>query len=178
MTRSPREVAVPAAALARLRTALQGEAGELPTVHALHAAGFDAGAPLFDAFVRGLADGLDSVPRDAFWSHVERFFRERGWGSLRHDDGHPAVGFLHAPDWAEASDGGDDQPSCAFGAGMLSQFLTRVAGGPVAVLETSCRSSGASHCTFAFGSEAAIHTFYGHLVEGLSVADALDRLSG
>lgn len=176
MKRSPREVAVPAEALARLRLALEAEAGELPAVHAMHAAGFDAGAPLFERFVRSLGGDLDAIPGDVFWDAMGRFFRERGWGSLQHEAAHPAVGFLHAPDWAEASEGGAEQPSCAFGSGLLSQFLTRVAGGPVAVLETECRSAGGARCTFAFGSEDAIHTFYDHLVEGTAVEDALDRL--
>lgn len=176
MKRSSREVAIPAEALAQLRTALRGEAGDLPTVHALHAAGFEAGGRLFEAFVASLDGGLDGLPQDQFWGRVGAFFRDRGWGSLEHETPHPAIGFLHAPDWAEASPGDEDQPSCAFGSGMLSQFLSRIAGGPVAVLETSCRSAGARGCTFAFGSEDAIHAFYGHLVEGRTVADALSRL--
>ena len=59
---------------------------------------------------------------------------------------------------------------------LLSHFLTLAAGGPVAVLEVSCLSRNDDGCTFAFGSEDAVHRLHRHLVEGLSLDEALARL--
>lgn len=175
-TRAPtREVAFPAAALAGLRRALRDEAGPLAAVHALHTAGYDAGGPLFDAFSAG------SEPQDrderVFWRGLSDFLGRRGWGTLEHSAPHPGIGLLSSADWAEArSDGSERQPACAFGSGLLSSLLTRAAGGPVAVLEVACRSRGEDRCTFAFGSEAAVHELYGLLLEGRDLDHALAEL--
>lgn len=174
-SRTPtREVALPAAALAGLRRALREEAGPLATVHALHAAGYDAGGQLYDAFAGdGSPTGRDER---AFWRTLSDFLARRGWGRLEHSAPHPGIGVLASEDWAEATLTDERQPACAFGSGMLSSLLTRAADGPIAVLEVSCRSRGEDRCRFAFGSEAAVHELYGLLLDGRDLDTALADL--
>ncbi|NIX42216.1 MAG: hypothetical protein GWN06_24335, partial [Gemmatimonadetes bacterium] len=54
--------------------------------------------------------------------------------------------------------------------------LTELAGGPIAVLEVSCRARGDDCCDFAFGSETAIHGLYGRLLQGENLQAALAAL--
>lgn len=172
---STREVALPATALAALRRALREEAGPLATVHAMHAAGYDAGGPLFETF----AGASDVARRDesAFWRGLSDFLDRRGWGTLEHSAPHPGIGLLSSTDWAEVgSDASERQPACAFGAGLLSSLLSRAADGPVAVLEVACRSRGEGRCAFAFGSETTVHELYGLMLEGRDLDDALAEL--
>lgn len=171
-----REVALPSRGFTELRRSLRDEVGPLAAVHGLHAAGFGVGEDLFGAFVRSLDRPLREVPESELWDRLSRFFQQKGWGTLRHRPLHTGVGILESPDWAEAERGTESQPSCAFSTGVLSNFLTLAAGGPVAVLEVGCASRGDDVCSFAFGSETAIHELYGHLLEGVGLDDALARL--
>ncbi|MEJ2540704.1 MAG: 4-vinyl reductase [Gemmatimonadota bacterium] len=172
----PREVAVPARGLSELRRSLREEVGPLASVQALHAAGYAAGEDLYRGFIQSTADDVQSLGTDRFWRQLSRYFRQKGWGSLRHESPNPAVGLLRSDDWAEALADTESQPSCAFTSGLLSHFLTLAAGGPIAILEVDCVSRGGECCTFAFGSEAAIHELYGHLLEGTSMDEALARV--
>jgi hypothetical protein len=143
-------------------------------VHALHHAGYAAGAAAAPALA--VADP-GSLGEDAFWTRLTEFFGKRGWGSLRHARAHRAVGLLTSFDWAEATAGqGGADASCHFSAGFLSGLLTELAGGPVAVLEVGCRSRGADECQFVFGSEGAIHELYGKLLEDDNLDAALAAL--
>jgi hypothetical protein len=171
-----REIAIPASAFGSLRAHLEKEAGALPTVHALHHAGYQAGAAAAPALSGGVGDP-SRLGEDAFWSKLSDFFGRRGWGSLRHARPHTAIGLLTSADWAEAGsgDGGPDA-SCHFSAGFLSGLLTELAGGPVAVLEVGCRSRGSDSCQFVFGSEGAIHELYGRLLEDDNLDGALAAL--
>ena len=171
-----REIAIPATAFGSLRAHLEKEAGSLPTVHALHQAGYAAGAAAAPAVAIGSGDA-GALGEDAFWAKLANFFGQRGWGSLRHARPHKAVGLLSSDDWAEATagDGGPDA-SCHFSAGFLSGILTELAGGPVAVLEVACRSRGGDACQFVFGSEGAIHELYGRLLETDDLDGALAAL--
>lgn len=175
MEPDPREVSVPAEAFDHLRAALVQEAGETAGVHALHAAGFSTGESVYDLFTGGAGPAAD-LGTGAFWARVTAFFRERGWGHLMHESRHPGVSVLSSPDWAEAGRAGGSHSTCAFTSGVLSYLLTRVAGGPVAVLETSCRARGDDRCDFAFGSERTINDLYAVLLEGGTLEDALARL--
>ncbi|HET9949708.1 MAG TPA: 4-vinyl reductase [Longimicrobiales bacterium] len=173
----PREIAVPVSVFASLRAELEKEAGTLPTVHALHNAGYVAGAAAADALARNGGGDPRSLSKDAFWDTVSAFFGTRGWGTLRHARPHRAVGILSSPDWAEAGDGPTDpEASCHFSTGFLSGLLSELAGGPIAVLEVACRTRGGDACRFAFGSEAAIHELYGRLLEGGDLDGALAAL--
>jgi hypothetical protein len=171
-----REIAIPATAFGSLRAHLEKEAGALPTVHALHHAGYAAGAAAAPALVGSTGDA-GTLGEDAFWTRLSDFFGKRGWGTLRHARPHPAVGLLTSTDWAEATSGaGGDDASCHFSAGFLSGLLTELAGGPVAVLEVGCRSRGSDLCQFVFGSEGAIHELYGRLLEDDNLDGALAAL--
>jgi hypothetical protein len=173
---APREIAIPATAFGSLRAHLEKEAGALPTVHALHHAGYAAGAAAAPALAGALGEA-GAMGEGAFWSRLSDFFAKRGWGSLRHARSHSAVGVLSSPDWAEATVGdGGPEASCHFSAGFLSGLLTELAGGPVAVLEVGCRSRGADACSFVFGSEGAIHELYGRLLEDDNLDGALAAL--
>ena len=171
-----REIAIPAVAFGSLRAHLEKEAGSLPTVHALHHAGYAAGAAAAPALQSETGDA-SALGEAAFWARLSDFFARRGWGSLRHARSHPAVGVLSSDDWAEATagDGGPDA-SCHFSAGLLSGMLTKLAGGPVAVLEVACRSRGGPACQFVFGSEGAIHELYGRMLESDDLDGALAAL--
>jgi hypothetical protein len=59
---------------------------------------------------------------------------------------------------------------------MLSALLSEVAGGPVAVLEVTCRTKGDERCTFAFGSAPTVHDLYGLLLDGQDLDSALAAL--
>ena len=117
-----------------------------------------------------------ALPQDVFWTRLATFFARRGWGSLTHAPAHQAVGFLNSPDWAEGATPGGEDASCSFTAGFLSGMLSTLAGGPVAVLEISCRARGDGHCSFAFGNALAVHDLYGKLVQGSDVPGALASL--
>jgi len=173
---SPREVALPASALAAIRRSLRSEAGPLATIHALHAAGYDAGEVVHASFARVLGTPPEETSERRFWSCLEEFLARRGWGTLVHHAAHPGLGVLSSPDWAEAGQATESQPACAFTTGLLSHLLTRAAGGPVAVLEVSCRARGDDRCTFAFGSEATVHDLYGLLLDGADLDTAMRGL--
>lgn len=174
---TPTELAIPGSTLRVLRRALQSEVGPLPTIHALHAAGYRAGEDLVPELAEAARPrDLRDLPEQDFWSVLQAFFLRRGWGRLVHRAPHPAVGILATPDWIEAEEGDEDQPTCAFTSGLLSSVLTEVARAPVAVLELRCRSRGDGECRFAFGSEGVIHDLYGDLLEGSTLEDALARL--
>lgn len=175
--RSVREVAIPAAGLSTLRRTLQQEAGPLPTIHALHAAGFASGQALWASLRKGFERELAASDEQTFWPRLGGVLVRRGWGRLSHHGAHPGIGLLASPDWAESQrTAGERQPSCIFSAGMLSALLTGVAGGPVAVLEVTCRTRGDDHCTFAFGSSATVDDLYGLLLEGRDLDGALAAL--
>lgn len=175
-SRRPKDVALPARTLAALRRTLEEEAGALTAIHALQSAGYEAGRELFDLFSHDAGDPAQ-LGLSTYFARLGRFLEARGWGTFRHATPHPAIGLLSSPDWAEASaDGDEDQPSCAFSSGMLSALLTLSAGAPVAVLQVGCRSRGDEACSFAFGSEAAVHELYGLLLDDRDLESALAEL--
>lgn len=162
-----REVILPASALLTLRRTLRSEAGPLPTVHALHDAGYSVGESMAEILVEDLDGGPGEVSAQRYWDRFGAFWARRGWGRLRHEDAHPRIGLLRSDDWAEAGEATEEtQPSCAFTAGVLAGLLGRTAGAPLAVLEVACRARGDGECVFAFGSETRVHDLYGSLLEG------------
>jgi predicted hydrocarbon binding protein len=173
-----REIVLPASVFGVLRKELGSGTSPLAAIHALHAAGHTSGTDAAEAFLASAGVEVSRLSTDAFWKAVEGFLARRGWGSLRHVDRHEGVGFLVSGDWAEARHAPEDseEAACSFSNGFLSGFLTRLANGPVAVLEVTCRGRGDESCTFAFGSGDAIHELYGQLLEGEDLDNALAAL--
>jgi predicted hydrocarbon binding protein len=162
-----REVAVPVSVFEALRSELEKDAGTLSTVRAMHHAGYEAGLVA--------AAGVNRAA--GFWGHLSAYFEKRGWGSLTHRAAHPAVAILSSRDWAEAApDSPSPEGACSFSAGFLSGLLSQLAGGAIAVLEVECRSRGDQACSFAFGSETAIHDLYGQMLEEADLERALQAL--
>ena len=174
---APREIAVPVSVFESLRIELGKEAGTLPTVHALHQAGYQAGAAAASSLDGDDDEGSSAMGQEAFWAWLADFFSKRGWGTLQHLPAHAGVGILSSSDWAEASESQiDPGASCFFSTGFLSGLLSELAGGPVAVLEVGCRTRGGAACQFAFGSEGTIHDLYGRLLDGADLDGALAAL--
>ena len=171
-----REIAVPVSVFGDLRDAMAKEAGPLPAIRALHAAGYAAGVAAADELRSPPEGDIMGLPADAFWARVAAFFSRRGWGTLAHEALYEAVGTLTSSDWVEGAGPEGDDASCSFSTGFLSGMLTSLSGGPIAVLEVSCRARGDGRCTFAFGNAAAIHELYGRLVEGADLSGALASL--
>lgn len=179
MVGSYREIAVPVSVFAALRSELAKEAGTLPTIHALHAAGYAAGVEAAAVFPSAAGEDVGAIPEEAFWTRLTAFFSRRGWGTLSRDATSRAIGMLTSTDWVESEEPANqptDESSCSFSAGFLSGFLSQLSGGRMAVLEVSCRGRGDEQCAFAFGSEAAIHELYGHLLEGTELRQILAAL--
>jgi len=168
------EIAVPVSVFTTLRKELAKECGPLPTIHALHAAGYAAGTQAVAGFAGRQGDGPASMAGETFWSRIQTFFARRGWGNLTHSPSSDAAGVRVSFDWVEASpEETDEGGSCSFTTGFLSGLLSNVAGGPVAVLEVTCRTRGDDRCTFVFGSESAIHELYGRLLDGADLDEAM-----
>jgi hypothetical protein len=186
-----REVAIPVATLAALHRVLREEAGPVVAVQCLQATGFQVGQSVADGLLAemrtseaGGQDGPDvgppseGVSASAFWSRLDTYVGERGWGRLQHHRLHPAVGQLASADWAEGEGADDGEPTCSFSSGFLSGILSRVAGAPVAVLETDCRGRGDDRCAFVYGSEAVVRMLHDGLLEGRALDGVLDELGG
>ena len=168
------ELAIPVASLAALRQALVSEVGADAAARALHAAGHAAG----DAWFPQLSFGEDqNISESAFWRRLSQLFSSHGWGTLSHSALHPGVGALDAADWVEAqSEAGEPRPSCFFTTGVLANLLGNVAHSDVAVMEVECRSAGAAHCRFLFGSADALNALYSRMTAGSTVDTALAEL--
>jgi hypothetical protein len=152
-----RSVTLPVGALAALRGAvLAAPDGQLR----LRDAGFAAGGALYEAFAerarRRTGREPVALPLPDFAAELGAFFREQGWGALdaaAEPDAETVA--LAAADWAEADAEPETPaayPACHFSTGMFAGFLARVAGRPLAVLETRCRAAGDERCEFVVGS--------------------------
>lgn len=173
----PREIAVPISVFGSLRAELEKEVGMLPTVRALHHAGYHAGLEAATSVNQEAGGDSFRLGQKGFWAHLSDYFSKRGWGTVGHQAPHAGVGILSSADWAEANPE-DLRPdaSCSFSAGYLSGLLSQLSGGPVAVLEVGCRTRGGDSCDFAFGSETAIHGLYGQMLDGADLHSALEAL--
>lgn len=172
-----REIAVPIAVFTTLRRELEKEVGTLPAVRSLHHAGYETGAEAAAGFVSGDREGIADLTASDFWDRLERSFRRKGWGSIRHEAPHAGVGMLVSGDWVEgATDDTDPEGSCSFSTGFLAGLLSTLADRPVAVLEVTCRTRGDDACRFAFGAEAVVHELYGRLLDGSDLSRALTEI--
>ena len=163
-------------ALRQLRDSLLRDAPD-HAVTILQEAGFASGEGVYRAFAAwlgahaGVADPqeLDAV---RLGEALSGFFEASGWGAV-------VVGALGASlvidsaDWVEAEPGSAETPMCFFSSGMLADFLGRLSGEAVAVLEVECRSRADERCRFLSATPDTLNTVYEQLTQGRTYADAL-----
>lgn len=147
-------VAIPT--LRELRSAVLSSA-DPAGVDSLREAGYAGGDAVYGAFEQWLAEtrGSESadaagLPLDEFGRTAAEFFRNAGWGE---------VSFLEEETEGVATvditgcwEGRADDPGCHVTTGLLASFFGRIAGYPVAVLETECCAGSASRCRFLMGT--------------------------
>jgi V4R domain len=137
--------------------------GEADAVDALREAGFAGGPAVFEAFEQWLAEngrGSDDSTRAAdltlaeFGKRAADYFRAAGWGIVEFEaDKESGVAMLTMDGCWEADRSSQvAEPSCHVTTGMLAAFFGKLAGFPVAVMETECSSAGASACRFLLGN--------------------------
>lgn len=165
-------------ALHQLRQSLERGTGVQSATY-LQEAGFAGGEGIFKAFSEWVA-ATYFVERPAdldiqyLGEAMGRFFLETGWGNLVPDQISSAAMCLDSEDWAEAVPDSEAQyPSCHFSCGMLADFLGRLSGGLVGVMEVECRSRGDRRCRFLAGSPETLHTLYERMNQGMSYEKAL-----
>ena len=148
-------VAIPT--LRELRLAVLASADAEGAVGSLRDAGYAGGDAVFDAFEQWLAEseGEDAtaadLPLGQFGEKAAAFFRSAGWGDVEfsHDEG-DGVAVVDITSCWEGGAGGD--VGCQLTTGLIASFFGRIAGYPVAVLETECCSGSESRCRFVMGN--------------------------
>lgn len=166
------------AALRQLRVSLLRDAPD-HAVPILQEVGFAAGEGVYDAF-RAWLPGETGVahPDDLDAGRLNdvlgAFFQAIGWGSVTVAPLGTAALAVDSSDWAEAEPGSAETPMCFFTSGMLSDFLGRLSGEPVAVMEVECRSRNDGRCRFLSGSPDTLNAVYEQMSHGRTYAEALE----
>lgn len=151
-------VAVPT--LHQLRSAILSSGSASDAVTALREAGYAGGEAIHSAFERwlvetGAADAPDSgdLPLEQFGSRAATFFCDAGWGDVQfsHDE-EEGVAMIDITSCWEACGNDSEDPGCQVTTGMLASFFGKIAGYPVAVLETECCHGNGSRCRFVMGN--------------------------
>jgi len=165
-------------ALHQLRVSLERGTGVQSATY-LQEAGFASGEGVFNAFSEWIAatyfvEKPSDLDVQFLGEAMSGFFHECGWGTLVPDQIAHAAICLDSTDWAEATPESEAQyPSCHFSCGMLADFLGRLSGGLVGVMEVECRSRGDSRCRFLGGSPETLHGLYERMNQGMSYQQAL-----
>lgn len=165
-------------ALHQLRTSLERDTGVQAATY-LQEAGFAGGEELFGVYSEWLSKnyGVErpaDLEAERLGDVLSRFFAETGWGSVTVTAVGEAALAIDSTDWAEATDLGDSSyPSCHLSCGLLADFLGRMAGQTVAVMEVECRSRSDSRCRFMAGAPDTLGTLYDRMAQGMNYRDAL-----
>jgi predicted hydrocarbon binding protein len=157
--------------LRELRSAVLATADSAAAVIALREAGYAGGDAVLAAFEQWLAEheagsatehgaqrmDAGELTLDGFGERARSFFRNAGWGevSFTPDDAEGLAIVDIENCWeAGASGSAPDSkgPGCHITTGLLAAFFGRLAGYPVAVLETECSDDGGSRCRFLLGN--------------------------
>ena len=138
--------------LRELRSKVLASSNSDDAVNALREAGYSGGESVFAAFEQWLREtdanaNVDDMPLAEFGQKITQFFRDAGWGDIdfSHDEDEDVARVTVNNCWeAELGDG------CHIYTGVLASFFGKVAGYPIAVLETACSPDG--HCEFLIGN--------------------------
>ena len=153
-------VGVAVQTLRALRSAVLSSSAPEDAVNSLREAGYAGGDAVFAAFEQWLSESSDGATTDVgemqldeFGARAARYFRDAGWGEVTfsHDEAE-GVAMVEISDCWESSDGGSQGTGCQVTTGLLAAFFGRVAGYPVAVLETDCCNGDGTSCRFLLGN--------------------------
>jgi len=144
----------------------------------LQETGFAAGAGLYDAFCAWLPGETgvarpDDLDAGRLTTVLSAFFRATGWGPVSVGPLGNAALVVDSSDWAEAEPGSAEAPTCFFSCGMLSDFLGRLSGEPVAVMEVECRSKNDARCRFLSASPETLNAVYEEMTRGNNYEEVL-----
>jgi predicted hydrocarbon binding protein len=152
-------VAIPT--LRELRTAVLSSSDTDGAVAALRDAGYAGGDAVFEAFERWLSEKSGAmntaadVPVDEFGDTAAEFFRNAGWGDVEFTpEESEGVAYVDITNCWEGGAGGD--AGCQLTTGLIASFFGRIAGYPVAVLETECCSGASVRCRFMLGNSGTM----------------------
>lgn len=165
-------------ALQQLRASLERDTG-LQAASYLQEAGFAGGEELFAVYSAwlGQTHGVQEpgqLDADHLSDVLSRFFSETGWGTLTVSQLGEAALALDSDDWAEATEGAEaSYPSCHLSCGLLADFMGRMAGETVAVMEVECRSKGDARCRFLAGSPDTLAALYDRMSQGMGYEEGL-----
>ncbi len=137
----------------------------------LQEAGYAAGEGLYRAFAAD-HDPMD-LDADLFAETLSAFFTSGGWGTLTMSPVGTGALALDSSDWVEADPGTSQTPMCFFSAGMLADFLGRLSGEPVSVMEVECRCRGDARCRFLSATPDVLQRVYEGMTEGRTYEEAL-----
>src|SRR5689334_15096970 len=164
-------------ALQQLHRSLLRDAADA-AIPILQEVGFAAGEGIYQAFCAWLPrEGGVPDPGDLDAGRLNdvlsAFFQAIGWGAVSVATLGNAALVVDSSDWAEADPGSAETPMCFFSSGMLADFLGRLSGEPVAVMEVECRSRNDGRCRFLSGSPDTLNAVYEQMSQGRTYAEAL-----
>src|SRR5688500_683739 len=119
------------------------------------------------------AHNPDNLAADLLADTLSQFFAGGGWGSVAISPVGTGALALDSSDWAEAQPGTAQTPMCFFSAGMLADFMGRLSGETVAVMEVECRSRGDQRCRFLSATPDVLEKVYTEMTQGRSYEEAL-----
>ena len=166
-------------ALRQLHHSLLRDAAD-QAIAILQEVGFAAGDGVYQSFCAWLpvqtgASRPEDLDAGQMSEVLSAFFQAHGWGTVTVGPLGPAALALDTEDWVEAEPGSAETPMCFFTAGMLSDFLGRLSGEPVAVMEVECRSRSDARCRFLSASPDTLNAVYEQMTQGTGYEQALGR---
>lgn len=171
-------VAVGSGALHTLRRALSRDLGDRAAV-CLQEAGYAAGEQMYERFREWLpafasVEDPNELDASALGEVLSAFFEELGWGQLTIGPAGGAALAITSTNWAEAKPDEDvSLPSCYIASGLFADFMGRLSGTPVAVMEVECRSMNQQQCRFLVGAPETMEAVYDALAAGSDYESAL-----
>ena len=144
----------------------------------LQETGYAAGAGVFQAFCAWLPGETgvaqpDDLDARRLTDILSSFFQATGWGSVSVAPLGGAALAVDSSDWAEADPGTAEEPMCFFTSGMLADFLGRLSGEPVAVMEVECRSKNDARCRFLSAAPDTLNAVFQQMSQGQSYEQVL-----
>ena len=137
----------------------------------LQESGYAAGEGLYTAFAA--EHSPTALDADRLAETLSEFFTSGGWGTVTLTPVGTGALALDSSDWAEAEPGTAQTPMCFFSAGMLADFLGRIADDTVSVMEVECRSKGDARCRFLSAPPNVLDKVYNEMTAGRSYEEAL-----